>query len=374
MARRATDTALLTLSMALLGALPAMAEIDRRYVALVERYPRSQPETAVYGVDEWSVDQVNRFAQEVHTLATRGGPAAQGETAARVLQARWLRSAVMLHLDRDGADHPLTNDREHARPCPGPQAAVAARYATILALDGATRPFAKLFFLALTRVSQWDACLSAAEKWAREGLKLFPNDADLLLAVGSALEENATVAWDESIPNPFPSPRYRAGVRVDTANRRFLLDDARRQYESALAADDALHAARLRLGRVLWRQGKAEAAQAALERVVAEAKEVELRFLGHLFLGRVLEDAGRLDDATGHYWRALALDPRSQSAGLALAHALRLGGDDAEARAVAEKAVSFAGQRGGRDWFWTYLTESVSPDDLLTELRRQVDP
>jgi tetratricopeptide (TPR) repeat protein len=374
MVRRASSTGLITMGLALLGVLPAAAQLDPRYVSLVERYGRGQPGPAVYDVDDWTPDQLNRFAQEVHGLATRGGPAAQGDTAARVLQARWLRSAVMLHLDRDGADHPLTSDREHARPCPGPQAALAARYATILALDGATRPFAKRFFLALTRVSQWDACLSAAEKWAREGLKLFPNDADLHLAVGSALEENATVAWDESIPNPFPSARYRAGARVDTANRRFLLDDARRQYESALVADDGLQAARLRLGRVLWRQGRSEGAQAALERVIAEAKEVELRFLGHLFLGRVLEDAGRLEDATTHYWRALELDPRSQSAALALAHALRLGGDDAGARAVAEKAVSFAGQRGGRDWFWTYLTESVSPDDLLTELRREVAP
>jgi Flp pilus assembly protein TadD len=108
--------------------------------------------------------------------------------------------------------------------------------------------------------------------------------------------------------------------------------------------------------------------------VVSEAKDVEPRFLAHLFLGRVLEDAGRLDDATTHYRRALEIDPRSQSAGMALAHALRLAGEDTGARSVVQKAVSFAGQRGGRDWFWTYLTQSVSPDDLLTELRRQVDP
>jgi tetratricopeptide (TPR) repeat protein len=368
------STGLLTIVLALLGRSPVLAQVDPRYIALVERYARGQPEDAVFGVDDWTYEQVSRFAQEVHALATRRGPAAQGETAARVLEPRWLRSAVMLHFDRDGASHPTTNDREHARPCPGPQAAVAARFATTLALGGANRPFAQRFFLALTRVSQWDACLSAAEKWAREGLKLLPDDPELHLAVGSAIEENATVGWDESIPNPFPAPRYRAGARLDVANRRFLLEDARRHYENALAADDGLHAARLHLGRVLWRLGRSEGAETALSRVVSEAKDVEPRFLAHLFLGRVLEDAGRLDDATTHYRRALEIDPRSQSAGMALAHALRLAGEDTGARSVVQKAVSFAGQRGGRDWFWTYLTQSVSPDDLLTELRRQVDP
>src|SRR6185295_4340147 len=58
MVRRASSTGLITMGLALLGVLPAAAQLDPRYVSLVERYGRGQPGPAVYDVDDWTPDQL----------------------------------------------------------------------------------------------------------------------------------------------------------------------------------------------------------------------------------------------------------------------------------------------------------------------------
>jgi tetratricopeptide (TPR) repeat protein len=295
-----------------------------------------------------------------------------GAAGAPWQEPRFLRAAIMLHVDRDDTDHPKSLDREHPRACPGAQAEIAARYARFLARNPEGKDFARRFFLAMAHISHWDACLPAARRWAEAGLKVFPRDADLLLAAGSAAEQEANLRGDLTLLPFDPTTRGRETVREEVATKWNLFEEARRRYEDALLSNPGLVPARLRLGRVQWRMARGEAAQVTLEGSIAASQRVRDLYLGYLFLGRVHEDAGRLEQAAETYESALEADPEAQAAGIALAHVLRTAGNEKEAREVAAKAVSFAGRRTRRDGFWDYLIEDVSPEATLDRLRSEV--
>ena len=72
-------------------------------------------------------------------------------------------------------------------------------------------------------------------------------------------------------------------------------------------------------------------------------RHVDHVYLAHLFLGRIQQDAGRLEEAIAEYRLAAALHPSALSAGIALSNALPLAGD-AEARAA--RPAAGARERG----------------------------
>ena len=344
----------------------ARAQVDHEYVGLVERYARGDWTGALGALAEYGEGRSRVAAERISAGTWPGAPGVPW------YEARFVRAAIMLHVDRDQEDHPRGPDREQIRPCPGAQAEIAARYARFLARNAEEKEFARRFFLAMAHISHWDACLAAARRWAEAGLKVFPRDADLLLAAGSAAEQEANLRGDVTLLPFDPTTRARSAVREDAATRWLLLEEARRRYEDALLANPGLVPARVRLGRVQWRMGRGEAAQVSLESAVAASQRVRDLYLGYLFLGRVHEDAGRLDGAVEAYESALEADPEAQAAGIALAHVLRTAGNERGAREVAEKAVSFAGRRMRRDGFWDYLIEDVNPEATLDLLRAEV--
>src|SRR5262249_29910457 len=145
----------------------------------------------------------------------------------------------------------LMRRTEQPRACPGKQALIASRFARLLAGQEHTKDYARRFFIALAHNCQWDACFRDAEYWAREGLKLFPRDIDLLLAVGSVLEESATLSADvTTFENPTQPPRFREDARAETRRqeRAAQYRQARGRYEDAIAVDDGNALARVRLG------------------------------------------------------------------------------------------------------------------------------
>jgi tetratricopeptide (TPR) repeat protein len=130
--------------------------------------------------------------------------------------------------------------------------------------------------------------------------------------------------------------------------------------------------ARVRLGRALWRLGEADLARSALTEALQRARDPMLLYLAHLFLGQVHEDADRLGDAVAEYRAALESDPQAQSAAVALAHGLRLSGDQESSRQVLEHALSRAGRRSGRDIYWDYIVgNAVQVDEVFAQLRRE---
>jgi tetratricopeptide (TPR) repeat protein len=359
---------------------PAASQpVNAEYQELVTRYARGERALAVGGLARFSDAELGRIAQAVEAEALaaerskaneRSKARERGKAAEPLIP---LRAAVMLHLDLDEAERPEALGTEQPRRCPGRQAAIAARYASLLAWHEETKGFARRFFVALAHSCQWDACLLEAQHWAREGLKLFPRDARLLLAVGSALEESATVwAGGSTVENPAVPPRFREAAHAAAGERVARYRQARSFFEDAIASDDGLTLARVRLGRVRWRLGEREAGQAALENAAERSADPQLSYLAHLFLGRVHEDSGRLQQAVEHYRLSLSLDPSAQAAAVALSHALRRAGEVEEAREVLRRALAHAGRRAGRDAYRDYLVgDAVHFRDELAALRQE---
>jgi tetratricopeptide (TPR) repeat protein len=81
-------------------------------------------------------------------------------------------------------------------------------------------------------------------------------------------------------------------------------------YQSAVALNPADHWAGLRLGvAIYWGQGDLERATAEIERVIAGWQDERYLQWPYFYLGEILADAGRIDEAITAYERVLALDP-----------------------------------------------------------------
>jgi Flp pilus assembly protein TadD len=348
-------------------AAPASEPVNPEYREIVELYARGERATALARVARFSDAELVRISQTVQAAVVAAQRARSPEPPLP------LRAAVMLHVDFDEATRPDPSGTEQPRQCPGRQVDVAARYAGLLSWSEGERDFARRFFIALAHRCQWDACLVDAERWAREGLKVFPRDAELLVAAGSALEESATI-WSggPTVTSLAMSSRSREATRATTAERGTKYRQARDFFAEAVAADGRLTLARVRLGRVRWRLGEQEAARVALEEAVAGATEPPLLYLAHLFLGQVYEDSGRLEQAVEQYRLSLSLAPTAQAAAVALAHALGRAGEAEEARQVLRSALAQAGRRARRDPYWGYLVNNVvHAGEWFDALRRE---
>jgi tetratricopeptide (TPR) repeat protein len=349
----------------------ATVEHLKQYRDLVRSYAHGDRELAVAGlaqIPELEQCNIAHTIELAAILAQRGHEGAEAQLALQHGKLGdpplSLQAAVMLHLDVEQARQMrppgVLRRSEEPRQCPGRQTLIASRYARLLAFeqDRDTLSFARRFFVALAHKCQWDACFDDSEYWAREGLKVFPRDPELLFAVGSVLEERATL-WTavSTVEDPSRPTGVREEARAEEGERERVgrLRQARVIYEDVLAADDGLVLAKIRLGRVRWRLGDREAARAALEKAVGQTTDPGLLYLAHLFLGRVHEDSGRLESAVKEYRLSLALDPRSQAAGVALSHALRKAGETDEAREVLRATLAQAGQRAYRDAYWDYV-------------------
>jgi hypothetical protein len=74
----------------------------------------------------------------------------------------------------------------------------------------------------------------------------------------------------------------------------------------------------------------------------------------------------------GCYEAALALDPHSQSARVALSHLRLRRGDAAGARAEVERTIGSAGRRSQPDPLWLYpWGPSIGVEERLEALRRE---
>ena len=182
------------------------------------------------------------------------------------------------------------------------------------------------------------------------GDPLFPRDTELLLARGSVREESATIGYPLARRRRARPRRASADAFAGRGSKR-----ARQDFADALAIDPGLGLARLRLGRVLWRLGELEPAREQLEAALPSLRDTDHAYLAHLFLGRVHQDAGRLEEAIAEYRLAVALHPSALSAGTALSNALRLAGDADAARSALRQGLASAGRRPERDPLWDYL-------------------
>jgi tetratricopeptide (TPR) repeat protein len=355
---------------ALTATAPA-AERERfgrdEWVAIVRVYARGDRAAALGALGAWSEHDLVRQVTGVEQLARA---AERCPACPSALDGVPLEAAVMLLWDRDRADHGPRPGVEQEYGCPGPLARLAGRLAWVVARRAASAAFARSFLRAVVLQCQWDACFDGAERWAGEAIEIYPRDAELLLDRGSVREELATLG---STPRPWEAQGSPGGPQqTEAAARRESLGKARRDFEDALAVDPALALARVRLARVLWRLGEPAQALEELDAALPALTRPEHLYLAHLFLGRLHQDAGRLEQATAEYRHAVALRPSALSAAVALSEAELVAGDAAGAREALRQGLVSAGQRRERDPYWDYLvTNAADLTQRFAELRRQ---
>jgi tetratricopeptide (TPR) repeat protein len=247
----------------------------------------------------------------------------------------------------------------------------AARLVEPLARRLETRDFARRWYRASTLRAQAWGCLDEGRHWAIEGLRAVPDDPELLLAMGALHELVGSLSPPFSARAALASrPRHRDRTLAAERDRHAALGRARASFEDALRGAPALHEARLRLGRVEWRLGRPRPARAALEAVLKAADDPRLLYLAHLFLGRLEEDAGRMQAAAQAYRAALELNPGAQSAGVALSHVQFLAGEAAGARETMEDAIAQAGLPDRTDELWAYALGRAEDAERLFEALR----
>ncbi len=335
-------------------------EPDSYPLALAEMYAAGRRAEAIAKLEGWSEADM-----KAELVALRSQMRKMGGRLPEDL----LRAAVMLHTDRESYERLQSPVVESVRECGiNTHGGYARSLAGLLIVQSdASREFARQWITAMALASQWDLCLDDVRRWTREGLKWFPKDAQLLLIQGTAGETASALTPEPAL---YTNPNNRSEGLNQIARRRQVLSEARGDLDAALALDPDLHEARLRLGRVLWRLEKANEARTVLQAVVQREAEPWILYLAHLFLGRVLEDGGQLPAATEEYRAALALDPASQAAAMALSEALLATGDVDEARDVLARAVSFAPRGQPRDAYMSYhLGRSNLAEGMLDALR-----
>ena len=349
-------------------ATPQPTMLSPAYAAAVERYVAGDREGALAGVAAIAERELREQVEALRSLGKRAR-ACTACAASVAWQQAPLRAALMLHTDAalDGS-----RDRTSART----QESLAIELAALMKDDPERGPFARRWYATMAGLAQAGNRWSEALDWVERGLDAFPGSADLLLVLG-AIEETygaeVTPRWFEEIMDP--NPRQAQANLARAQELRGHLQKALRALRDAVAAMPSLHEARLRLGRVAWRLGDTDEARAALSEVLAASTLRETVFLAHLFLGRIHEDADRLDEATRSYEAAVALQPRCQSARFALSHLLWRRGDAAGARRGVEVALQAAGETQQRDPFWRYPWGSgVGASERLEALRQEASP
>jgi tetratricopeptide (TPR) repeat protein len=332
-------------------------------LALARMYAAGQRAEAIARLEGWGEDELKRELDALRELT--------GKVRGRGPEGT-LRAAVMLHTDREAFERMQAPVAERARECGIEKHGAHARalISLLVVRSDRSRDFARRWLTAMALQSHRDWCLNDVTRWTHEGLKWFPKDAQMLLIQGTAGEVAGALPRPPAFFYANPSEQKRGLAEV--ARQRQELSQARRDLEAALAVGPELHEARLRLGRVLWRLEKPGEARAALQGVLERAQEPWLLHLGHLFLGRVLEESGDLAAAAEHYRAALAIDPGAQAAAMALSQALLLTGDDGEGRKVLGRAIAQAPRDQPRDAYMTYhLGRSHLAQAMLDGLRAE---
>jgi len=344
------------------------------YPEIVRRYAAGEPESALGLLGGWDDARVRGLADTLRkAVVTVRGCAACPERGRFVRFP--LRAAILLHGDRELAEQFVAPVSEQIARCGvGRQAPVLDHLTALLILvDPEAGLFLKRFYLAMARQVLWSHCFAESRTWARSGLRHYPRDLPLLLAAGIADESGAFFTLMPASSSPGLTPM---GIRKRDAlirERLELLESARKSFAEALAADPDSPEAGLHLGRVLWRLGRLEAAQPALEGALRHAVDPPFSYLGHLFLGRVLEDREQWVEAEAHYRSALGLWPRSEVAAVALSHVRLLQGDTDSAREILGAGLdAVAGRTGFDPWISYLVIQTPEGEKVLAELRREV--
>ena len=284
------------------------------HLLLIERYLSGDVETPVRAAVSWGPIWIRSTTRRLLDWCERSPG---GVTAARV---RTAQGAFLLHthavlVSQDaGLALGRTGHEEHVKAALGLLRWFRDRYreGTWPREARGLRP--RDFYLALASAELIMARPDTARAVAAESLRSDGHDAQMRLLAGCARETEAVI---------------RGGHRLDKELR-----DAERYFGEALDDDPALLEARLRLGWVLVRRGRAEEARPLLRTVAETPGDPGRRALAWLFLGKAHEEREDARAAIEAYRRAIEIAPHFQVAHVALAHALEGHAGDEASREV----------------------------------------
>jgi len=230
--------------------------------------------------------------------------------------------------------------------------------------DPRADPFVRDWYRATIAFGQSFESFDSAQ--LEHGLRLFPDDPQLLLMAGCEREA-------------FASPLFQAFARA--MNSRFMrvpfgsasgeLEAAERFYRRAIEADGELGEAHVRLGRVLGLRGRHADASAALRGAVERGLDPVLEYYAMLFLAEVHESLGQLDSARAAYRRAADLTPGARIPHLQLARVAReLGDADAVHESLQRALEPGADDKAIEPW-WRYRSaQGRHAEEWLNHVRR----
>jgi tetratricopeptide (TPR) repeat protein len=179
----------------------------------------------------------------------------------------------------------------------------------------------------------WNGLVAVAARILEQASRRFPEDGNLQLALGTAIE---ALAYDYGVDPAAP------GNAASAARRRTqdALVRARFAFEKATAAKDGPVEARLRLAHLLVLEGNDVRATSLLESVLgAPGSAPQVAYLAAIMLGEIRARRGDVPGAIALFTDARARVPSGQSAYLAQAHVLRKAGETEAAAAVVEEML-----------------------------------
>jgi tetratricopeptide (TPR) repeat protein len=212
---------------------------------------------------------------------------------------------------------------------------------------------AGLFNHQLIFVNLAEEAFPRADRFLHNAVRLYPNDAEVLLAAGSLLE------WSGSLRGGDPSHLKQAEELYSRARRL-----APKEPEILLRHGSALE----KLGR------EDEAAVPLLQVLELDAKE-NLIYRSRMALGGIAERDGRLADAIAHYDAAAKAIPSWQVAHVALGHALHDSGSHERAREVLGRALAMDARTADETLggWWSYeLGIALRFEPLFERMRAEV--
>jgi hypothetical protein len=181
------------------------------------------------------------------------------------------------------------------------------------------------------------------------GLRLFPDDPELLLLAGAEREAMATPLF-QAFARSVRRGALVAGI--DSASAE--LAAAVSYYRRTLAADPDHVEARIRMGRVLGLRGRHADAVEELRRATAAPLDRAYQYLVLLFLGEGLEGVGDAAAALAAFEQAVALVPEARAPYLAIARLSRERGDRARTLSSLDRALAPMTLDDPIDPLWLY--------------------
>lgn len=201
----------------------------------------------------------------------------------------------------------------------------------------------------------------------RHGLRLFPDDPQLLFAAGCEREAFAGPVFQEFARRLHADTR----MRPDFGDADGELRRAETYFRSVVDAEPTFTEAAVHLGRVLGLRGQHAEAARVLSAANDEGGDTHVTYYAALFLGAELEALQRPADAKAAYERAALTVPAARLPHLALAHLARQSGERVDTVDRLRRALApLSDDPADEPWFVYRRSHARHFEAAMTDARR----